>query len=194
LSLVKIIKLTLDLSASMMRFNGHDQRMDLSLEAALMLMESFKGFEHKFDYRFFGHSGDSPDLDLMKEGVHPKNEKEMFEVLTKMQTHAAFTMSGDNTNLGIITAIKNITRTEADDYFVLVLSDANIHQYNISPELLASSLQSDSKVNAFIVFIGSISQQAERLVEGMAGTAFNCFDKKELPKIIKSIFLKAIIK
>jgi hypothetical protein len=183
-----------DLSASMMRFNGHDQRMDRSLEAALMLMESFKGHEDKFDYRFYGHSGDSPALELMEEGGHPKNEKEMFAVLTKMQTHAAYTMSGDNTNLSIITAIKNITKDEADDYFVLVLSDANLHQYNISPDLLASSLQSDSKVNAFIVFIGSISQQAERLVEGMSATAFNCFDKKDLPKIIKSIFLKSIIK
>lgn len=31
-----------DLSASMMRFNGHDGRMDRSLECALMIMEAFK--------------------------------------------------------------------------------------------------------------------------------------------------------
>lgn len=35
-----------DLSASMLRFNGHDGRMDRSLECALMLMESFKVGSH----------------------------------------------------------------------------------------------------------------------------------------------------
>lgn len=45
-----------DLSASMTRFNGHDGRLDRSLECALLIMEAFKGFEHKFRYKISGHS------------------------------------------------------------------------------------------------------------------------------------------
>lgn len=37
-----------DLSASMSRFNGHDGRLDRTLEAALLIMESFRTFEYKF--------------------------------------------------------------------------------------------------------------------------------------------------
>jgi hypothetical protein len=38
--------------------------------------------------------------------------------------------------LAISTAIRNIVKEEADDYFVLVLSDANLNQYNINAETL----------------------------------------------------------
>jgi len=34
-------------------------------------------------------------------------------------------------------AIKDIVKEEADDYFVVVLSDANIQQYSINPEDIA---------------------------------------------------------
>jgi von Willebrand factor A domain-containing protein 8 len=57
-------------------------------------MESFRGFEHKFQYRFFGHSGDGPAIDLMGNKPSPRNEKEMFAILTKMQAHAAYCISG----------------------------------------------------------------------------------------------------
>ncbi|KAJ3353547.1 von Willebrand factor A domain-containing protein 8 [Kappamyces sp. JEL0680] len=145
-----------DLSASMMRFNGHDGRMDRSIECALMLMEAFKGFEYKFSYHLYGHSGDGPAIDLMPKNVFPKNEKEIFEILTRMQTHAAYTMSGDNTLAGVTTAVQSITKEEGDDYFVLVLSDANLHQYNISPEVIQTG-----------AFWGSDRQRCKRTPESM---------------------------
>ena len=52
----KKMYIVFDLSASMMRFNGHDARLDRSLECALLIMEAFKNFEHKFTYRLSGHS------------------------------------------------------------------------------------------------------------------------------------------
>ena len=111
-------------------------------------------------------------------------------------------MSGDNTVSSMSTAIKNITKEDADDYFVLVLSDANLHQYNISPKqiqdgksiLLILAIETDSKVNAYMVFIGNISNQADRLSEALGGNAYNCFNNKDLPKIMKSIFVKAMLK
>lgn len=57
-------------------------------------MESFKSFEHKFQYRIIGHSGDSPNIEFVKEGKYPRTEKEMFKVLTQMYTHSQFCLSG----------------------------------------------------------------------------------------------------
>ena len=126
--------------------------------------------------------------------MFPKNEKEIFEVLHRMQSHASYTMSGDNTVAAISSAVKNVTAEEGDDYFVLVLSDANLHQYNISSSSLNSEMQADSRVNCYMVFLGNISNQANRISDGLNGQSFNCFDNAELPKIMKSIFLKAMLK
>ena len=49
-----------------------------------------------------------------------------------------------------------------DEYFTLILSDANIEQYNIKPSDIARALKSDARVNAYIIFIGTIRDQAER--------------------------------
>jgi hypothetical protein len=102
--------------------------------------------------------------------------------------------SGDNTLAAISNAIKSVTAEEGDDYFVLVLSDANLHQYNISPSILKTEMQADSRVNCFMIFIGNISNQASRISDGLNGQSFNCFDNADLPKIMKSIFLKAMLK
>ncbi|CAG8498072.1 10507_t:CDS:10, partial [Cetraspora pellucida] len=133
----KKIYFVFDLSASMYRFNSHDRRLDRSMEVALMIMESFKSFEHKFQYQIFGHSGDSPNVEFVKEGKYPRTEKETFKVLNRMHTHSQFCLSGDNTLGAVLHAIKDITKEAADDYFVVVLSDANIQQYKINPEDIA---------------------------------------------------------
>lgn len=59
-----------------------------------MVMESFKGFEHKFAYRLLGHSGDGANIQFVKEGNYPKTEKESFEIVSKMRAHAQFCLSG----------------------------------------------------------------------------------------------------
>ncbi|KAI9366882.1 AAA domain-containing protein, partial [Zopfochytrium polystomum] len=183
-----------DLSASMMRFNGYDSRLDRSLECALLIMEAFKSFEHKFKYRISGHSGDGADIEFVTEGKYPKNEKDMFQVLAKMHSHAQYCLSGDNTLAATSLAVKNIVKEEADDYFVVILSDANITQYNLNPAALAKELKSNEKVNAFMVFIGSLQDQADQLVKAMPGSAYACLDTKELPKILKTIFMNSMLK
>ena len=190
----KKLHFVFDLSASMMRFNGFDGRMTRTLECAIMLMESFRGFEHKFQYKISGHSGDGPDIVFVQEGKYPKNEKEIFMIVKKMSAHAAYCISGDNTILAVTTAIKNVTKEEADDYFVLVLSDANLHQYNISTETISAALNSDKRVNASMIFIGNVSDQASRLMQGLPGHAHVCLNNKELPKVMKTIFLNSMIK
>ncbi|KAJ1562302.1 hypothetical protein HK405_013651 [Cladochytrium tenue] len=167
-----------DLSASMMRFNGYDSRLDRSLECAL------------------------PSIEFVPEGKYPKNEKDMYDILSRMNAHAQYCLSGDNTLAAVTNSVKDVVKEEADDYFVLVLSDANIAQYNLSPASIAKELKGHDKVNAFMVFIGSLQDQADQLsvgsfvvlVKAMPGSAFVCLDNKELPKIIKAIFTESMLK
>ena len=44
----------------------------------------------------------------------------------------------------------------------MILSDANLDQYNIKPADLAKALMADERVNAYILFIGSIRDQAAK--------------------------------
>ncbi|KAJ8326810.1 hypothetical protein O5D80_004253 [Batrachochytrium dendrobatidis] len=192
--LPKKLHFVFDLSASMMRFNGHDGRMERSLECAVMLMEAFRGFEYKLQYKINGHSGDGPNTQFIQAGKFPKTEKDMLEIINRMSIHASYCISGDNTVDAVTTAIKDITEEEADDYFVLVLSDANLNQYNISPETIATALKSDSRVNAYMIFIGNLSDQAHQFSKDLGGHAFVCLDNKELPKIMKTIFLSSFLK
>ncbi|TPX75293.1 hypothetical protein CcCBS67573_g03438 [Chytriomyces confervae] len=190
----KKMYVTFDLSASMTRFNGLDSRLDRSLECALLIMEAFKSFEHKFQYKISGHSGDTANIDFVTEKKYPKDEKDMFGVLGKMNGHARFCLSGDNTVSAVEQVVESIVAEEADDYFALILSDANVTQYNIRPEVIARALKKNDKVNAYIIFIGSIKDQAESLTKAMPGNAFTCLNTKDLPKILKTIFVNSMLK
>ncbi|RUP51712.1 LOW QUALITY PROTEIN: hypothetical protein BC936DRAFT_146400 [Jimgerdemannia flammicorona] len=140
----------------------------------------------------------------------------------------------DNTLGAASYAVKNIVKEEADDYVVIVLSDANITQYNIKPHDIARMdgnsfrrfadpeydalrgnnnvtsqhnfittlpvlitflvLKSDERVTAQMVFIGSLEDQAEQLKKALGSHAHICKENKELPKIMKSIFLSSMLK
>ena len=76
-----------------------------------------------------------------------------------IQAHASYK---DNTLGAVSFAIQDIVKEDADDYFVVILSDANIAQYNIHPDDIAKALKADDRVTAQMVFIGSIQDQAEQ--------------------------------
>lgn len=71
-------------------------------------------------------------------------------------------MSGDYTLEATDASIKELAQEEADEHFLVVLSDANLERYGIRPERFANVLTSDPEVNAFVIFIGSLGDQAER--------------------------------
>ena len=89
----------------------------------------------------------------------------LFLPLVHFQTlhaHSQFCISGDNTLEATEHAIKTITEVEADEHFVIVLSDANLARYGISPKHLSDALTADEDVNAYVIFIGSLGDQANR--------------------------------
>ena len=79
-----------------------------------------------------------------------------------MHAHSQYCWPGDNTLPATKAAIKEITKEAADEYFVVVLSDANFNRYGINPDDFAKLLNSDPRVNTFAIFIGSLGDQAER--------------------------------
>lgn len=85
--------------------------------------------------------------------------------------------------------------TEADERFVIVLSDANLDRYGIQPKHLTKYLQSEESVDSFIIFVGSLGEQAARLQKALPpGKAYVVTDTSQLPQIMQSIFSSALIK
>merc|ERR1719369_678216 len=58
----KRLRLVVDVSGSMYRFNGHDQRLERMLESTLMLMESLEGYGDRIVYDVIGHSGEDNNV------------------------------------------------------------------------------------------------------------------------------------
>ena len=73
-------------------------------------------------------------------------------------------MSGDHTLEATEHAIKSIVDEEADEHFVIVLSDANLERYGIRPKKFADVLTANEDVNSYVIFIGSLGDQATRCV------------------------------
>lgn len=156
---------------------------------------AFKSFEHKFKYTLAGHSGDGPDIDFLKNGKYPRNEAERFEIMKQMHNHATFCLSGDTTLPAINEAIKHVaSQDNADDRFVIILSDANLAQYNILTHQISKALYSDDRVNAYIVFIGGLGDQSDGFVKGVGEKAFRCESTSSLVRIFKKILAEAVEK
>ncbi|DAA24031.1 TPA: hypothetical protein BOS_12463 [Bos taurus] len=190
----KRLRLVVDVSGSMYRFNGVDGRLERSMEAVCMVMEAFENYEEKFKYDVAGHSGDGYNIGLVPINKIPKDNKQRLEILKTMHAHAQFCMSGDHTLEGTEHAIKEIVKEEADEYFVIVLSDANLSRYGIHPAKFAQILTSSPQVNAFAIFIGSLGDQAARLQRTLpAGRSFVAMDTKDIPQILQQIFTSTML-
>ncbi|XP_076068942.1 von Willebrand factor A domain-containing protein c12.2 isoform X2 [Oratosquilla oratoria] len=191
----KRLRLVVDVSGSMYRFNGYDGRLERELEAVLMVMEAFEGFETKFKYDIYGHSGEEEAVEIVQHASPPTNNKERLEVLKTMQAHSQFCLSGDNTIEAARHAVTAMTKEDADETFVILLSDANLERYGIKPRELTNVLSAQPSVNTYAIFIGSLGDQADRLTQALpTGRAFVCLDLKKLPQILQQIFMSAMLK
>jgi hypothetical protein len=179
-----------DVSASMYRFNGFDGRLSRLIESTVMLMEALVGHEDRIDYAVTGHSGDSAKIPFVSFGCPPKDRKQRMEAVLKMAAHAQHCWSGDHTVDGMQRAVQDVTAEPGDSYFVFVVSDANLAQYNISPSTLTRVIRSDARVQMFCIFIASLGQESSYIQSRLPpGHGFECFDTKQLPLILKQIFV-----
>ncbi|KAK0046521.1 E3 ubiquitin-protein ligase RNF14 [Biomphalaria pfeifferi] len=190
----KRLRLLVDVSGSMYRFDGHDSRLTREMEAVLMVMEAFESYEDKFKYDVYGHSGETYLEEFVKVDKPPKNNKERLNVLKLMLAHAQFCVSGDHTLEAAKHHIGAISQEEADEHFVIMLSDANFDRYGIRPSRFGEILTSNEDVNAFAIFIGSLGDQAIRLNKQLPmGHSYVCLDTKNLPQIMQQIFTSTLL-
>lgn len=63
------------------RFNGYDHRLDRELEAVVMVMEAFEGFETRVRYDIVGHSGESKNILFVNEKSPPTDAKMRMETI-----------------------------------------------------------------------------------------------------------------
>ena len=98
---------------------------------------------------------------------------------------------------------------EADERYVFLLSDANLQQYSITPEMLAGLFNLDKRVKVYVIFIASIrdrwetnKQTKKEIIVFSSAYSFRdkypsqifvVLDKKELPSVLKKIFLQAAL-
>jgi hypothetical protein len=117
-----------------------------------------------------------------------------LEVLRKMYSHATYCGSGDNTLPAAARAVRAVVDAPADDYFVFLISDANLASYGISPKALAEVLLSDDRVNSYAVFIAN-KAEADGMKKMMpSGRAHTVLDMREMPRLFRQIFASAVIR
>lgn len=85
-----------------------------------------------------------------------------------MHAHSQYCWSGDNTVNATKFAVDSLAKEQedCDEAIVIILSDANLSRYGISPQKLAQTLTSqEPKVQAYTIFIGSLDNEALMYVE-----------------------------
>lgn len=189
------LKMVIDVSGSMYRFNGYDHRLDRQMEAVVMAMEAFHGYEKKIDYDIIGHSGEGWCVPFVMRGKPPATDKERLETLLMMQAHSQYCWSGDYTLKATEEAVKSLAEEDYDNSIVIVLSDANLARYGIRPKELALALKiGEPKVRAYVIFIGSLDDEAEIINSQLpAGHSYVCMDMSTLPQILKQIFTSSLL-
>lgn len=89
----------------------------------------------------------------------------LFVLFQALHAHSQFCISGDHTLEAAKHAVEEIAKQEdVDERFVIVLSDANLERYGIRPKKLAEILTANEDVNGFVIFIGSLGDQAHRYI------------------------------
>ncbi|KAK7683695.1 hypothetical protein QCA50_013071 [Cerrena zonata] len=151
----KRIRFLFDISASMYRFQ-YDGRLTRSKETAVMLMETFDKLTRKDKYVWdiYGHSGDSPTIPLVEADHPPAEIHERWKVVEKMEMVTQYTFAGDYTVEAIDKAVSDVAKFDADDWFVIAITDANFGRYNITAQELKTVMTRNPKVNTALICIG----------------------------------------
>ncbi|KDR77148.1 hypothetical protein GALMADRAFT_246376 [Galerina marginata CBS 339.88] len=183
----KRIKFIFDLSASMYRFQ-YDGRLQRSMETAVMLMETFDRLSRKEKYVWdmCGHSGDGPDITLTEVDKPPPEIKDRWKVTEKMNMIPQYAFAGDFTVEAIIKGVNEVAKYDADDWFVIAITDANFGRYQITPEELTRAMKHNPKVNTALICIGE-GAEASWITKSLPGRGFRVANTGDIPNVLRSI-------
>ncbi len=138
------------------------------------------------------HSGTASNLKLIDFDDWPSTDAAKSHLCRDIAAYARSAVTGDNTVQAAKEAIERIVEERADDYFVILLSDANLGRYNVSPKDFGKVLTADSRVHATAIFIAEPSASEWMSTSLPLGRGHVCLDPQGLPKILAEIFEQAI--
>ncbi|KAH9929971.1 AAA domain-containing protein [Amylocystis lapponica] len=179
----KRIRFVFDISASMYRFQ-YDGRLKRSMETAVMLMETFERLTRKDKYVW--DSGDEAEIPLVTADNPPTELHDRWKVVEKMETITQYTFAGDNTVDAIDKAVNEVAKFDADDWFVVTVTDANFSRYGITPEELQRVMTRHPKVHTALICIGE-GAEALWLPKTLPGRSFRVSNTADIPAVLRSI-------
>ncbi|KAF9495262.1 hypothetical protein BDN71DRAFT_1447943 [Pleurotus eryngii] len=183
----KRIRFIFDVSGSMYRFQ-YDGRLQRSLETAVMLMETFDKLSRKDKYVWdmYGHSGDGADIPLVEADSPPPEVKDRWKVVEKMNMIPQYAFSGDYTVEAIEKGVNDVAQYDADDWFVIAITDANFGRYDITPEQLKRVMNLRPKVHTALICIGE-GAESTWVTKALPGKAFRVENTGDIPSVLRSI-------
>ncbi|KAI0265323.1 AAA domain-containing protein [Gloeopeniophorella convolvens] len=182
----KRIRFLFDISASMYRFQ-YDGRLQRSLETEFQSPHQAR----QYTWDMYGHSGDEPEIPLVKIGDSIEGPAERWAVTQKMKYTTQYTWSGDSTVAAIEKAVDEVAAFDGDDHFVIALTDANFAQYAITAEDLGRSMNRHPKVKTALICICEDSD-ASWIKQYFPGRAFLVNNTADIPKVLRG-FLTTMV-
>ncbi|KAI0036975.1 AAA domain-containing protein [Vararia minispora EC-137] len=183
----KRIRFLFDVSGSMYRFQ-YDGRLQRGLETAVMLMESFNRLTRKEKYAWdiYGHSGDSPEIPIIRLGESVAEVSTRWKAVKKMDMITQYTFAGDHTVDALGKAAVEVAKFDGDDYFVIAITDANFARYGITAEDLRRAMNRHPKVKVALICIGEGAESAW-VPQQFPGRAFRVEHTADIPKALRGI-------
>ncbi|KZT64100.1 hypothetical protein DAEQUDRAFT_679169 [Daedalea quercina L-15889] len=179
----KRVRFVFDISASMYRFQ-YDGRLQRSLETGRLLFLTFNRLTRKDKYIW--DSGDSPVIPLVESDRLPSEIKDRWKVVEKMELVTQYAFAGDYTVEAIENAVNEVAKFDADDWFVITITDANFARYGISEEYLHRVMTRQPKVHTALVCIGE-GAEALWIPKKLQGKGFRVTNTADIPVVLRSI-------
>jgi MoxR-like ATPase len=202
----KHVRVVLDLSASMFRFNSYDRRLERLMMATLMLLEGFSGVPSTrgertaLTFDVSGHSGDNAHIDLKRALDGQTSEQDAWRIVQSVAVHPQMCWSGDNTLEAAALATTQLhtqTMKAGDRGIVVLISDANLRRYGIAPREVAQLIEraASKRVALHFLFIADFNDEAGSLTRELpSGFAHTCRDVAQLPETLRAILLRSLTK
>lgn len=182
----KRIRFLVDLSASMYSMQ-YDGRLEREIKTMLMIMEAFSHVpKEKFVYDIVGHHGESSHVQMTQASKPPESIGDRWKVLRDSDATMTYVMSGDSTLEAIEWSCRDIAKQEADDYFVIALSDANLTRYGITINSLEKAMKANEKVKCALICLDR-GDEGKELAKRLPGKAYQVREMRALPQVLSSI-------
>ncbi|OBZ76548.1 von Willebrand factor A domain-containing protein 8 [Grifola frondosa] len=136
--------------------------------------------------QIYGHSGDSAEIPLVESDKLPTELHDRWKVVEKMEMITQYTFAGDYTVEAIEKAVADVAKFDADDWFVIAVTDANFARYNITAEDLQRAMSRHPKVNTALIYIGE-GAEASWIPKKLPGHGYRVSNTADIPAVLRSI-------